>query len=263
MANKIKMKEEKIYFKNKHGEKLCGILTVPADTSKKHSLVILCNGFSSSKESRTYLFLSKQLFKYQILSLRFDFYGHGESDGRFEDITITEGYEDILSAIDYVRNLGYVNKIALFGTSFGGVCSVLAASKSKNLAALGLKAPALEMAKSRKMRLGLEGIEEWKEKGFVEHQNHEGRKFRLNYSFYEDASGIDAYEAAKNIHIPTLMVHGDKDDNVPIIQSEKLTKSIKNSVLEEIKGANHFFDKKEHYDQANELFLKFFKEVLA
>ncbi|PIN86139.1 hypothetical protein COV19_06605 [Candidatus Woesearchaeota archaeon CG10_big_fil_rev_8_21_14_0_10_44_13] len=256
------MREEKVYFRNRKGEKLCGVLTVPEDTSKKCPLIVLCHGFSSSKDSKTYVFLAKELFKLGRLSLRFDFYGHGESEGKFEDITLTEGSQDILSAIEYVKGLDYVGRIGLFGTSFGGVCSVIATSKTNQLSALALKCPALEMGKKRREEMGLENLSKWKNEGFMVYKNHEGKKLRLNYSFYEDAITIDAYKEAKKISLPVLIVHGDNDESVPVQQSEKLAGLIGGARLEIIKGANHFFGEKEHYDLANRFFIKFFKEVL-
>ena len=59
----------------------------------------------------------------------------------------------------------------------------------------------------------------------------------MNYSFVEDYEKYNTYESAKNITIPTLIVHGDKDTNVPITQSEKLAKSISNCRLEIIHNA--------------------------
>lgn len=256
------MQETKVYFKNRKGEKLCGIFTAPEDTSKKYPLVILCHGFSSSKDSKTYPPFAKRLFENNILSFRFDFYGHGESEGKFEDITITEGYNDILSAITYIKNLGYIEKIGLFGNSFGGVCGIMAASKSKDITALGLRAPAADMIENRRIKLGEKAFKEWKQKGFSIYKNKDGKEFKLNHSFLEDAENIDAYDAAKKIKVPTLIIHGDKDQNVPISQSEKLTKNIKGSRLEVFNGANHFFDKTGEKEAAMSRFVNFFKEAL-
>ncbi|MFO8016654.1 MAG: alpha/beta fold hydrolase [Candidatus Woesearchaeota archaeon] len=260
------MKEEKIYFENRHGQKLCGILTVPEDTGSRHHIVVLAHGFTSSKESSTYPFMARKLYEAGILSLRFDFYGHGESEGKFEDITLTEGSEDIQSAIDFAGKKEYVEDISLFGTSFGGVCTILAAARHKDkeiIKAAGLKAPAADMVGNRKNKLRDEGFREWKKKGFAEFPKDDGRPVKLNYSFIEDGEMIDAFEEAKSISCPVLIVHGDSDESVPVQQSEKLADNIKDAKLEIIKGADHHFDRPGEKERINTRFVEFFREVLT
>ena len=70
-------------------------------------------------------------------------------------------------------------------------------------------------------------VQEWKEKGFMYYTTTKGEKLKLNYSFFEDAEKVKSYEEAAKITIPTIIVHGDKDKNVPIEQSKELTKIIK------------------------------------
>ncbi|MAH42743.1 alpha/beta hydrolase, partial [archaeon] len=72
--------KKKLTFQNSKGDKLVGILS---DSGSK-TIVIMCHGFTSSKESGTYINLEKMLNEKGIATFRFDFYGHGESDGKFE-----------------------------------------------------------------------------------------------------------------------------------------------------------------------------------
>lgn len=261
-ALRVKMKEKKVYFNNKHGEKLCGILTVPEDSSRRYPLVILCHGFSSSKDSKIYSFMSQKLYEKRILSLRLDFYGHGESEGKFEDVTITEGCNDVLSAVNFVEKLGYISKIMVYGVSFGGVCALLAASRSKDIIALGLRAPASDMIEVRRIKLGEEGLNEWKKKRYSLYKNYKGKELRLNYTFAQDAERINTFEEARNIDIPVLIIHGDKDASVPLAQSEKLSRMIRKSTLKIIKGADHFFERPGEKEKTSMIFIEFFKEVL-
>ncbi len=68
---------EKLFFENNAGRKLCGILNSVDD--KK--VVILCHGSNSSKESLTYVNFAKRISDINISTFRFDFSGHGESEG--------------------------------------------------------------------------------------------------------------------------------------------------------------------------------------
>src|SRR3989344_1347443 len=113
---------EKLFFNNAKGNKLCGILSNTG--CEKDKIVILCHGFSSSKDSRTYVELEKIFNNKGLAIFRFDFYGHGESEGKFEDITLSEAAHDIEQAFSFLWKKGY-KKIYLVGSSFGGAASVL------------------------------------------------------------------------------------------------------------------------------------------
>ncbi|MDD5489470.1 MAG: alpha/beta fold hydrolase [Candidatus Moranbacteria bacterium] len=249
---------QKIYFTNSNGLKLCGILSNPTDDVAK-PIMILCHGFTTGKHSTTYVKLEELLNAKGIATFRFDFFGHGESEGKFEDITISEAADDILRAIEYLEGLGY-SKMGLFGSSFGGAASIIAASKTKDLSLLVLKSPVAdymerEMGKGNKKELG-----EWKEKGFKDYFDSKGNKYKLNYTFFEDFAKNDGYEAAKKIIIPVLIVHGDADTSVPIEQSKKLRKTLANAKLEIIKGANHHYSDPEHYQKHLDLVMNFIVE---
>jgi alpha/beta superfamily hydrolase len=67
-------------------------------------VIILCHGFTTSKDSSTNIELEQKLNSKNIATLRFDFFGHGESEGDFKNITISEAVDDILNAIKYLKN---------------------------------------------------------------------------------------------------------------------------------------------------------------
>lgn len=250
---------QKIFFENSKGNKLVGILS-NASYDKTKPIIVLCHGFSASKQSTTYLRFEEILNSKQISTLRFDFYGHGESDGKFEDITISEAVDDTLQAINFVKNLGYT-KIGLFGSSFGGIASIMAASNSKDIFVLALKSPVSNDMEKMLAERRTQGPEAWKKKGYLNYTNAtSGEKLRLNYSFYVDAQHINGYKVAKKIEVPTIIVHGDEDKIVPIEQSIKTASIIKDCRLDVIKGANHFYSKPEDFEKMLELISEFIFE---
>ena len=118
----------------------------------------------------------------------------------------------------------------------------MTASKTEDLYLLALKCP-ISNYKERELFTGTkEEIEQWKSQGYKTHINGKGLKFRLNYTFFEDYDNNNGYEAAKKITIPVLIIHGDKDKNVPVEQSIKINKIFPNCKLEIIEGAGHHFD---------------------
>lgn len=231
--------QEKIFFENKKGLKLCGILSNPTgDTTKP--MVVLCHGHSTSKASLTITGLEEILNKNEISTFRIDFSGHGESEGKFEETTVSDAVADILSAFEHVKSKGYL-KFGLFGGSFGGAASILAAAKDPDLFILALKAPVSDYRKLETEYRGERKIKEWKEKGWAEFQLGDPRGLRLNRSFFDDFDNFNEYESAEKITAPTIIVHGNNDTDVPIEQSMKLAKIIPNCKLEIMKGANHQF----------------------
>lgn len=250
--------EEKVYFKNSKGINLCGILSNPT-SSKEKPIVILCHGFSTSKNGRTYVMLQEILNGHEISTFRFDFFGHGESGGDLEDVTVSEAVDDVLSAISFLREQGY-SRIGLVGSSFGGLSSIITASKSNALYILALKSPVSDYEQMEIKRIGKNGIRKWKEKGYIEYETVDGKKHALKYSFFEDLKNNNGYEAARKINIPTLIVHGDGDETVPVEQSKKTASLIGNCRLEIIEGGDHRYSKPEHFEELLDLVSKFIVE---
>ena len=250
--------KEKIFLKNSKGNKLCGILSNPTSQEEK-PIIILCHGFSTSKDGRTYVRLEEILNKNRVSTFRFDFFGHGESDGKFEETTTSEAVDDIHNVIKFLKDSGY-KKTGLVGSSFGGMASMIEAGKTNDLYVLAMKSPVsdyLGMFLARDIEID---IKDWKEKGFIDVTGVNGESRKLNYSFYEDAEKINGYEAAKKIKIPTLIVHGNEDETVPIEQSKRTASLIENCRLEIIEGGDHTYSKAEHFENMLDLISEFIIE---
>jgi pimeloyl-ACP methyl ester carboxylesterase len=250
--------KEKLHFKSSKGTRLCGILSNPTDDRAK-PVIILCHGFSTSKDGRTYIRLEEILNEHGISTFRFDFFGHGESEGPFEEITTSEAVDDVLNAIEFIKESGYV-KIGLVGSSFGGMAGILAASQSDSLYILALKSPVSDYKSMAHTRRSDQEIRDWKEKGFVELDSVNNKERRLNYTFYEDAEKIDAYGSCQKIKVPALIVHGEADETVPVEQSRKTANLIENCRLEIIANCDHTYSNPDHFERLLNLISRFITE---
>ncbi len=238
---------EKIFFKNSKGDRLCGILSDP-DPEKKEFIMIMFHGNTSSKDSRKNLELERLFNTKGIASFRADFYAHGESEGRYDELTISECVDDILNAVRFIKKMGY-KKIGLFGSSLGGIASIIAASRTDDLILLAVSCPVSDYAEIIAIKFGKKGIEKWKKDGLINYKEKDGRKYFLKYSFFLDAQKNIVHDVADKINIPVLIVHGDKDKTVPFEQSIKTASLIKNCKLEKIKGADHYFEKERDFNK--------------
>lgn len=200
--------------------------------------------------------LEEILNEYGLSTFRFDFFGHGESEGKFEEITTSEAADDVQNAINFLKESGY-KKIGLVGSSFGGMASIIAASKTDDVYVLALKSPVSDYIGMSLARHNEQEIKNWEEKGFIDITGVDDEKRKLNYSFYKDAERINGYDAAKKIKIPTLIVHGDKDETVPIEQSKRTASLIENCRLEIIEGGDHKYSREEHFEKLLDLISKF------
>jgi uncharacterized protein len=216
--------QKKVSFLDTYGNAISGVLTSPANNAT--ALVIMCHGLYSGKNSATNLALEKIFLKNKIATFRFDFFAHGESQGRIEEGSIDKYVDDVLKAIEYVKSKGYEN-IGLCGASFGGIAVVIAASKTSDIAVIALKAVGMGQT-SRKM------------------QNYK--------KDFETKSWI---EAGKKIKMPALIVHGTADKDVEVELSKELSKSIKKSKIVLIKGADHTFSGKENFEKMISIIAEF------
>lgn len=247
--------KRKIFFRSSKGHKLCGILSDPA-SDKGRPLIVLCHGFSTSKDGRTYTRLEKIFNQKSLSTFRFDFFGHGESEGEFAEITISEAVDDVRSAIRFVKDSGY-NRLGLVGSSFGGFASILTAGQSDDLFVLALKSPVSDYLGLLIARDHDIDVETWRREGFITVEGTDGRSLRLNYSFFADAERINGYAFAENIKVPTLIVHGDRDETVPLEQSRKAAGLIPCCDLKVIKRADHVYSVAKHFEQMIDLISDF------
>src|SRR5437899_7440605 len=118
--------EEALTFTDPAGHKVAGILATPE--KKTDRIAVLCHGFLSNKNSKTNKTLTDILVLQGIATFRFDFFGQGESEGPFERITVTTAVGQALAALDLVKARGY-KRIALVGSSFGGLVALMTAAK--------------------------------------------------------------------------------------------------------------------------------------
>jgi pimeloyl-ACP methyl ester carboxylesterase len=248
----IKTMEYPLEFVDSSGHRVSAILTTPeAETG---TVAVLCHGFLSQKNSTSNKALTQTLTKRGIATLRFDFFGHGDSEGPFRALTTTIGIDQALAAVSLVKTRGY-RRIALVGSSFGGLVSILTASElarrherqlhdSTVLACLALKCPVVDFGEELRSELGEAGMEEWRQTDSIPDLHGGPSRIPLDFAFYQDCLKRVAYEPARLITVPTLIVQGDCDEYVPLHQSRRLLDALAGPKrLDMLPGADHQFTK--------------------
>lgn len=209
-------------------------------------MVILMHGIFSSKDYNPMPALAKGLARAGIASVRFDFDGHGQSEGRQQDMTIEKELADARAVWEYVRTLPYVDKIGLLGHSQGGVIASMTAGRlsGEGLAPDGLVLIAPGSVIKDACRNGKffnarfdprdppDFIRCW---GFMKL----GREYLLT------TQELDIYGTAASYEGPVRILHGTKDGIVPMWCSEKFVETYGDrSELVLVEGENHTITRK-------------------
>lgn len=208
---------------------------------------MLCHGFLSGKNSTTNRTLTRLLNEQDLATFRFDFFGHGDSDGPFENITVTLALHQTLAALDLVTIRGY-DRIGLVGSSFGGLVAILTAAQCRDIACLALKCPVVDFAEELRLTFSAEELDRWQATGTIPNIVGGPDRVRLHYDFYEDCLKHIAYGPAERITAPTLIVQGEQDECVPLHQSQRLHDVLGGPKrLDLLPGADHQFTRGEDF----------------
>jgi len=193
--------------------------------------IISCHGLLATKDSPKYIFLAEELNRRGLSSIRFDFRGCGESDGRIENSHVTNRLRDLEVVMDYVKDdLGF-DKVGLFGSSMGGFISILKATSSSMVKVLVTLSAPYSMTDILDLH-------------FSNSEMFEIDNIVLGTNFIKDlkSRGNLTPKLLKQIHSPTLIFHGNLDGVVPIDHAQRLYRELEiDKRIEIIPGGDHVF----------------------
>jgi alpha/beta superfamily hydrolase/peroxiredoxin len=217
-------KGEKVTIDGDHG-KLSAIIQKPAlKEGEKCPMVVFCHGFGGTKDGPLFELICDTLQAHGIASVRFDFNGHGESEGAFKDMTVPNEIEDAKKVVEYVRDLRYVSDLAIVGHSQGGVvASMTAGELSEALGKPAFKAVAL-MAPAAVLRedaiRGNTFGKQYDPLDPPEYVQLWGTQ-QLGANYIRTAFSLPIYETAAKYQGPALINHGNADRIVPYTYGER------------------------------------------
>lgn len=226
------MPQESIVFANGRGATLAGVLHHPV--SSPRGAAILCHGMESTKNSEKLIMLADALAERGVLALRFDFSYVGESSGNFADITYSGEVADLRAAFELIsrHNAG---RVAIFGSSMGGSIALLFAAQEDAVAAVVSLAAPIHPENFPKRVLSANELQAWRAQGFTMYHGQ-----RLNLSLLHDLESIDIPAAARRISCPVLILHGDRDEVVPVKEAYELHGCLRGAKrLSIFSGADH------------------------
>ncbi len=208
----------------------------------KPPLVIVGHGFTGSKEGGGgALAMADELAGRGFDALLFDCTGCGESEGLWEEITLSRQVEDLAAVVGWAR-MGEYRRIILNGRSFGGATVLAYAAADPRITAVCTWA-----AVARPLRLfGGSAVEEFTPGGPAEKKitlNDGSGSLCLQGRFFQDLQRYNLPGCAAGISPrPLLLIHGTADEVVPVDEARLLFEAADEpKQLALIEGADHRF----------------------
>ena len=210
-------------------------------TTDQCPMVILMHGIFSSKDFIPMPQLAKGLAEAGIASIRFDFGGHGKSEGRKQDMTIEKELADARAVWGYVQGLPYVQGVGLLGHSQGGVVASMAAGRlaSESTAPSGVVLIAPGSVIKEACQGGKFFNARFDPKDPPEYIRCWGL-YKLGREYLVTTQQLDIYGTAAAYHGPVLLLHVDRDGIVPMWCSERYLEAYgPHATLKVVEGENH------------------------
>lgn len=238
----------KIFIKNRKGEKICILIEGEENNPPAGGgLVFVMPGLGGFKEQPHIIAAAESFLENGFITVRFDTTNSfGESEGKYENATITSYYSDLEDVIDWAATQSwYKEPFVLTGHSLGGICTVLFAEKHpEKVRALIPISPVVSGKLSTETEYFIKIRDDWERTGWLEEESYSrpGEVKRLPWSHVLDRVKYDLIPLAKNLTMPVLIIVGDKDTTTPLEHQKILFEAIPGKKeIAIIKGAAHSF----------------------
>ena len=211
--------------------------------------VVFLHGFKSDLEGDKPKALYKFCKKNNIGFLTLEYSGHGKSYGKFEDGTITSWTRD---AKKIIKKKIHRKKLILVGSSMGGWIGLnLFKYFSKRIVGFVGIAPAPEFLQRLMWNKFNKKVKQQliKEKFYI--FNHGNFEYNISYKLIKDGRKNKVLNKNFRNKIHLTILHGKKDDVVPISISRKIMKVFKyaKKKLIVVKNGDHSLSKKNNLNR--------------
>ena len=176
--------------------------------------VVWLGGFASDMTGTKAQALAEWAERTGRTFLRFDYFGHGASEGDFRDGTITRWRADALAVIDELTE----GPLVLVGSSMGGWVACLAAlSRPERVKAMVLIAPAPDFTeKLMKPGIPADGLAAIERDGFwVRPSEYDDFGYPITKGLLEDGARWQILDGPIAIGCPVRILQGGADPDVP------------------------------------------------
>ena len=237
-----KVVESPIVFTNE-GMQIVGMLHKPDSVKKLPPSVVFYHGCTGSKVEDHWLFvkLARALSRSGFMVLRFDFRYSGDSEGKFEDMTLSGEISDGVRSIEYITSECGADpeRIGILGLSMGGaVGAMVTGSLRERIKSSVLMNPVGKPVEDLSFVVLSQNID-------VSDFPVEYNSFLFGRDFFDDLKNIKPLEEIKKASCPVLVINGSNDKTVQPLRSKEyfdvLSQNGGTAELCIIEGADHTF----------------------
>jgi alpha-beta hydrolase superfamily lysophospholipase len=220
------------FYKNKQNHKIA------FKSLKGRGLgIIFIHGLNSDMNGTKALTVERYARKNNLNFIRFDCRGHGRSEGKFEEFTISDWKKDLLDIIDNIAKGPQI----LIGSSMGGWLMMLAAkARPQRIKGMIGLAAAPDFGKDLYNNLNKKNKREITSKGITKYTSY-GFSYYLTKKFFIEAEKNRILKKSLYFTKPLVLIHGLKDNVVKEDVPRKILKKItgKNVNIIYLKESDH------------------------
>lgn len=200
------------YLERPGKPRLAYVHTPASGKGAEYPIILFMGGYRSDMNGTKATYLETQARTRGQAYARFDYGGHGLSEGDFEAGTIGAWKEDALAIFDL-----FAEKPAVIaGSSMGGwialLCALERREKVKGLVGI---AAAPDFTEEIYAHLDEAGKKELIEKGAVAVPNDGVKPYEFTRRFYEEAKSHLLLDRSHNVNFPIRLAQGKRDAEVP------------------------------------------------
>ena len=199
--------------------------------------IIFIHGLNSDMNGAKALTVERYARKNKLNFICFDCRGHGKSEGKFEDFTISDWRKDLLDIIDNIAKGPQI----LIGSSMGGWLMMLAAkARPKRIKGMIGLAAAPDFGKDLYNSLNKKNKREITSKGITKYSSY-GFSYYLTKKFFIEAEKNRVLQKPFRFIKPLILIHGLKDKVVNEDVPRKILKKVtgKNVNIIYLKESDH------------------------
>ena len=220
------------FYKNKQNHKIAY-----KSVKGRRLGIIFIHGLNSDMNGGKALAIEQYAKKNKLNFIGFDCRGHGSSEGKFEEFTISDWRKDLLDIIDNVAKGHQI----LIGSSMGGWLMMLAAkARPQRIKGLIGLAAAPDFGKDLYNGLNKKNKKEISTKGITKYTSY-GFSYYLTKKFFIEAEKNRVLKKPFRFSKPMVLIHGLKDNVVKEDVPRKILKKVtgKNVNIIYLKESDH------------------------
>ncbi len=196
------------------------------------------HGFGGSKDTHILQTLSEEMSFFGAATVCFDFPAHGENPMESDTLTLNNCIDTLLYTAQWAHNRYPDLDFCIFASGFGAYVTLIAIDELEELVGpvkLVLQTPNLRMSETLLNMLRM-SEEELLAAGHA--TLNAQRKFDISFDFYKQ---VRNYTALTIYDSPMLLLHGEKDEYLPIDDMLNFRRINEGCKLVVVPGADHQF----------------------